>query len=130
MKQLEFSPADIIYIGLGGVLGSLLRWFLGIGYEGVFPVPTILVNILGAIALGILYASQHRLHPRGNYLYMVGFCGSFTTVSLFSYETIQLLENGLWKEAIANILVPVVISLIVVAMIIPPIEKAVERRQR
>ncbi len=66
MKRLDFNLTDILYIGLGGMLGSLLRWFAGIGFEGVIPVPTILVNVLGAAALGILYASQHQLHLRGN----------------------------------------------------------------
>lgn len=128
MKRIDFSLVDIMYIGLGGMLGSLLRWFLGFGYEGSFPVPTILVNILGAIALGILYASQHQLHPRGKYLYMVGFCGSFTTVSLFTFETFQLVESGHLAQASMNVLLPVFLSIVFVAAIIPPIEKAVKRR--
>ena len=127
MKRLEFSLTDILYIGLGGMLGSLLRWLLGIGFEGMFPIPTVLVNILGAIALGILYASQHETHPKGKYLYMVGFCGSFTTVSLYAYESIQLLEAGHFFLAASNILLPVFLSLIFVAIVIPPIERAVAR---
>ena len=129
MKKLEFSPADILYIGLGGVLGSLLRWLLGIGFEGIFPLPTVLVNILGSAALGILYAAQHQLHPTGKYLYMVGFCGSFTTVSLFSFETIQLLQSGRWDLAATNLLLPVVLSLAVVAVMIPPVERIAARRR-
>lgn len=128
MKRLDFNLTDILYIGLGGMLGSLLRWFAGIGFEGTIPVPTILVNILGAVALGILYASQHQLHLRGKYLYMVGFCGSFTTVSLFSHETIQLLMADKWGLAAINILLPVILSLVAVAAIVPAIEKAVDRR--
>ena len=129
MKQFEFSLADILYIGLGGMLGSLLRWLLGIGFEGMFPVPTVLVNILGAVVLGILYASQHQSHPRGRYLYMVGFCGSFTTVSLYSYESIQLIQSGHLFLAAGNILLPVLLSLAIVAIIIPPIERVVAGKQ-
>ena len=127
--QPRFSISDIIYIALGGMLGSLLRWWIGLGFEGDFPVPTILINIFGAAALGVLYASQHRLHLQGKYLYMVGFCGSFTTVSLFSYETIQLIKQGNWLGAFLNLGLPVIIALIVVALIIRPVEEAVERRQ-
>jgi len=127
--QPRFSISDIIYIALGGMLGSLLRWWIGLGFEGDFPVPTILINIFGAAALGVLYASQHRLHLQGKYLYMVGFCGSFTTVSLFSYETIQLINQGNWLGAFLNLGLPVIIALIVVALIIRPVEEAVERRQ-
>ena len=95
----KLTPADALYIALGGMLGSLLRWWIGIGFEGEFPVPTLLINILGAAALGVLYASQHRLNPQGKYLYMVGFCGSFTTVSLFSLETLQLFHPLGWQGA-------------------------------
>ena len=128
--QVRFSGADILYIGLGGILGSLLRWWIGLGFEGTFPAPTVLVNILGACAIGILYAAQHRLHPGGRYLYMVGFCGSFTTVSLFCHETLLLLESGDWTGAVLNLALPVVTSLLVVGMLVGPIERAVERGRK
>lgn len=128
--QPKLSLVDALYIGLGGMLGSLLRWWIGIGFDGVFPVPTLMINVLGATALGVLYASQHRMHPQGKYLYMVGFCGSFTTVSLFSLETIQLIEQQKLLLAAANVLVPIVVSLVVVSLIIRPIEKSVERRRQ
>ena len=122
----KLTPADALYIGLGGMLGSLLRWWIGIGFEGAFPVPTLLINILGAAALGVLYASQHRLNPQGKYLYMVGFCGSFTTVSLFSLETLQLFQRGDWALAALNMGLPILISIIIVASILKPVEHAAE----
>ncbi len=128
MKTIEFSPADVLYIGIGGMLGSLLRWMIGFGYAGGFPLPTLLVNIIGAAALAALHASQHRLHPGGKYLYMVGFCGSFTTVSLYSYETMEMLQDGQWLLATSYILLPVIISLGLVAFIINMIERKINRR--
>ena len=80
--------------------------------------------------MGVLYASQHRLHPQGRYLYMVGFCGSFTTVSLFSKETVLLLTEGNWLAGLSNILIPVAASLIIVGLIVGPVEKVAERRKR
>ncbi|HSH08873.1 MAG TPA: CrcB family protein [Oceanipulchritudo sp.] len=125
----RLTGTDILYIGLGGMLGSLLRWWVGLGFEGELPVPTLLINVLGAAALGVLYASQHRLHLQGRYLYMVGFCGSFTTVSLFSLETITLFKEGALMAAVLNLSLPVLAALVIVALIIPPIEKAAERRE-
>lgn len=110
MNPPRFSLVDIAAIALGGILGSLLRTWVGTGYEGSFPVPTLLVNILGAAALAILHATQHRIHQKGKYLYMVGFCGSFTTVSLFSVETVGLFRDGEPVAALANLLLPVVIA--------------------
>ncbi|MGC9450616.1 MAG: fluoride efflux transporter FluC [Oceanipulchritudo sp.] len=125
----RFTAADILYIALGGTAGSLLRWWIGLGYEGAFPAPTIFINVLGAAALAVLYASQHRLHLQGRYLYMVGFCGSFTTVSLFTQETILLLERGHWKAALLNLALPVGAALLLAGVIIGPVERAVERRR-
>lgn len=129
MQSPRLSMSDALYIGLGGMGGSLLRWWIGMGFEGNFPIPTMMINVLGASALGILYASQHRLNPQGKYLYMVGFCGSFTTVSLFSLETLQLMQQGEWLLASCNVLIPVLLSVAIVAAIVPKIEKSVERRQ-
>ncbi len=129
MSVPRLSGKDIFYIGLGGVLGSLLRTWIGIGFAGSFPVPTLLVNVLGACALAILYGSQHRLHPQGKYLYMVGFCGSFTTVSLFSFETIDLMVNGQLALALLNIGIPVGLAIILVAWIIPRAEKSAREDQ-
>ncbi|MEX0330272.1 MAG: CrcB family protein [Puniceicoccaceae bacterium] len=122
----RFTTADILYISLGGTMGSLLRWWIGLGFLGNFPVPTILINILGAAALGFLHASQHQLHPQGRYLYMVGFCGSFTTVSLFSLETLQLFESGRWAAALANLFLPTVTAIGVVVLVIHIVERSIE----
>lgn len=118
MSLPRLSLMDIVYIGLGGMLGSLLRAWVGSGFAGAFPVPTLLVNVLGACALALLHARQHRIHAQGRYLYMVGFCGSFTTVSLFSFETLQLLRSGSAMAAFLNLCLPVVSALLLAGWIV------------
>lgn len=123
MKPPALSLKDVCYIGLGGMIGSLLRSWLGEGYTGLFPVPTILINVLGASALAMLHASQHRIHAHGRYLYMVGFCGSFTTVSLFSHETLALVQSGHAGLAILNIIVPVLVAFLAVTWIVQKFDR-------
>lgn len=126
MTLPRLSLMDIVMIGLGGILGSLLRSWVGSGFEGAFPVPTILVNILGACALAVLHATQHRIHAQGRYLYMVGFCGSFTTVSLFSHETLILAQDGALLMALLNSLVPVGCALALTAWIVARLDRKEE----
>lgn len=127
MKTPRLSFADVLYIGLGGVMGSLLRTWVGAGFEGLFPVPTLFVNLLGAAALGLLHTIRHRLHLQGRYLYMVGFCGSFTTVSLFSHETVQLVLQGSTGLAIAYVASSVLPALLLVTWIVRRFDPPTER---
>jgi fluoride exporter len=52
------TPVDVMWVGLGGGLGSVLRWWVGrlIGerYHGDFPLGTFLINVSGAFAMGYL----------------------------------------------------------------------------
>jgi CrcB protein len=52
------KPLDVMWVGLGGGLGSLLRWWIGrvVGerYHGDFPLGTFLTNVSGAFAIGYL----------------------------------------------------------------------------
>jgi CrcB protein len=52
------TALDVLWVGLGGGLGSLLRWWVGrvVGehYRGDFPLGTFLINISGAFAIGYL----------------------------------------------------------------------------
>jgi len=103
----RLSARDVCLIGLGGAIGSLLRYLIGDGYAGAFPIPTVFVNISGTCLLAALYANQHNLHPGRRHFYMVGFCGSFTTVSLFSHENWRFLQDGNLPFLALNLAVPV-----------------------
>lgn len=101
-------------VGLGSGLGSALRYWVSLGMLAAlgsyFPWGTLLVNVLGSWLIGWLatlgghYAQGHlaRLQP----LLVAGFCGGFTTFSLFSLETLHLVQ----QDQLALALVYVVTS--------------------
>ena len=91
----------LLAIGLGGAIGTGAR--LGLSLAGQVWLPqevwlaTLLANILGAALIG--YLSQQRLAPLWQAFLMTGFCGGFTTFSLFSLETLQLAQHSFWLAA-------------------------------
>lgn len=103
-------------VALGGALGAMLRYGLSGWLHNatgwVFPVGTLAVNVLGsAIIGGVLQLSTERfLVPvELRLLLTTGFCGSLTTFSTFSYETLALLEEQQWAAAAGNIVLNVVL---------------------
>lgn len=86
-------------VGLGSALGASLRYGIALSMLGpVFPWPTLLANGVGSWLIGALVAAgTPRLHSRvarWQPFLAGGFCGGFTTFSLFGLETLQLLNGG------------------------------------
>ena len=90
---------NCLAVGAGGFLGAVLRYLcslLPLGRDGGFPVGTLLVNVLGAFAIGLIAAAAARhaaLSPRMILFLKTGICGGFTTFSTFSLEALALLEK-------------------------------------
>ncbi len=89
--------ASFIFVGLGGAVGAMLRYAVSLlPYKGTFPVLTLVTNLLGALAIGVIAGmAARRQAPEGLVLFLkTGVCGGFTTFSTFSLEAWQLLEKG------------------------------------
>ena len=105
--------------GLGGFLGALLRYLVsGLVYEvlrePLFPYGTLVVNVLGCFAIGLLAGlaeARGLFSPEARVFLLIGFLGSFTTFSTFGYETLQLLKAGELLLAGANVGGQVMLSL-------------------
>lgn len=91
---------NCLYVGIGGFVGSVLRYLVGLipaNPSNGFPVKTLIINVLGAFALGLiaaLAAKNSSLNPQLVLMLKVGLCGGFTTFSTFAYEATSLMQNG------------------------------------
>jgi CrcB protein len=89
----------LISVALGGAAGATLR-FLAIQFIEVdsgFPAATMLVNIIGSFAIGILYVvilEKGVISEFWRPLLMVGLLGGLTTFSAFSLEVVNLMQDG------------------------------------
>jgi len=93
-------------VALGGAIGAVLRW--GAGLALPFPFGTLAVNVVGALAIGLLWAGlASRLHP----LLITGVLGGFTTFSAFTLDTLRLVEGGRLGAAGLYVLASVGLSL-------------------
>ena len=92
--------AQCFWVALGGALGAVSRYLCGMLpflQRGIFPLPTLLINLAGAFLIGLiaLVAAQRGAQSSSAVLFLkVGLCGGFTTFSAFSLETLALLERG------------------------------------
>jgi CrcB protein len=90
---------SLILVFLGGGLGSVLRSLTGKLFSFIaFPIGPLLVNVLGSLLIGCLYAlfSRQIIGENSRLLLAVGFCGGFTTFSTFSNESMHYLRSGQW----------------------------------
>ena len=90
----------ILAIAVGGSLGALLRWWLGLTLNAYFPaVPpgTLAANLIGGYVVGVavaFFATYSAIAPEWRLFVITGFCGGLTTFSTFSAEIVGLLQQG------------------------------------
>lgn len=111
----------MLLIGAAGALGALSRYALsGTVYALLgqsFAYGTLVVNVLGSLAIGLvmqLGIATDILSPNVRTAVTVGFLGAFTTFSTFSYETVQMMQDGAWGPALLNIFANVTICILAV----------------
>ncbi len=106
---------NALFVFVGGGLGSLLRYGLGISFQSLaspFPWATLCANVIAAALIGILHAQGVKFSAAPVWFFAaVGFCGGLSTFSTFSLETVQLFKQGQIQWAVINVVVSVALSL-------------------
>jgi fluoride exporter len=98
----------VLCVAAGGLIGAPARFlvdrFVADRVETEFPLGTFIVNISGSFLLGLLTGldmAWHISEPLKVFL-GTGFCGAYTTFSTWSYDMVNLFEEGSYLEAILN----------------------------
>ncbi len=112
---------QLVLVGLGGFAGAVARWLID-GWVSernptAFPVGTLVINLTGSFALGVLFAwviERNVLPPEVRAPLMIGFLGAYTTFSTFMLESWRLIEDGAWALALVNLAGSVLLGLVAV----------------
>jgi CrcB protein len=102
---------DYLSVGVGGFLGANARYALGVwlGKQGgtAFPWATLLINVTGSLAIGLLLTiltEKLVVDPAWRLLLVVGFLGGYTTFSSYTFEALTLAAQGEWLPALGYVL--------------------------
>jgi CrcB protein len=102
------SPLAWVGFVIAATVGAPLRYLVDGAIsdraEGVFPRGTFVINASGSFLLGVLtgLGLYHAFPKVPKVILGTGFCGAYTTFSTFTYETVELLEEGAVNEALRN----------------------------
>ena len=107
----------LVSLLVGGGIGTILRYFLsGIPHKytsDVFPWGTLVVNLLGSLAIGMLweFAEQQIISPQLKIFIFIGILGGFTTFSTYNLENFNLIRDGEFYLALMNVLLSNVLGI-------------------
>lgn len=97
-----------LLVAVAGAIGApsryALEWWVRTRRPTITPIGTLIVNISGSLALGMVagLAIAHGLDPDTRTVVGTGFLGAYTTFSTYAYEVVRGLEEGHRRIALAD----------------------------
>ena len=115
---LNIGFGALLLLGLAGAAGAAIRFALvewaTKRWWASFPLPTLLINVTGAFALGLLTTMGASGEAR--LLLGTGFLGGYTTFSTLSYDSHSLFRSGQTRAAWLNTLGSVAVGVVAAAL--------------
>ena len=108
----------VLLLALASAAGAVCRYGVDLlvqgRRDGVFPWGTWVINVSGALLLGLLVGAADRAVLPGGLVPVLGtgFLGAFTTFSTFMVETLTLVEAGAYRAAAVNVAASLVAGLL------------------
>ncbi len=108
---------ELIAVGVGGFIGSCLRYLITKGFHGylILPIGTLVSNVVAGLLIGFIIGIDQQtalFSPRMKLFLTTGFLGGLSTFSTFSLETVNLLKESKYLYASANVMLNLCLSLL------------------
>jgi CrcB protein len=117
----------LLVIGTGSFIGGVLRYLLSLFVQSkaysAFPFGTLTVNLAGCFLIGIVFGLSERnnIGAEWRLFLATGLLGGFTTFSAFTNETVAMLRDGQYSQALiynaASILLGIAATILGIAII-------------
>jgi CrcB protein len=114
-NKQKIKKMNYLLVFIGGGLGSVLRFIIALFVSKTslsLPIATLSSNVLSCFIFGTIiymYQGKNLIPENYKHLVLIGICGGLSTFSTFSYETFEMLKQGMMGWAILNIAISCVL---------------------
>ena len=90
---------NVFFVGIGGAIGAISRYGINELFDRYLisssTISILLINILGCFLIGLVLGSSIPTKDASYYFFIIGFLGSFTTMSAVTHQTILIVNTNL-----------------------------------
>ena len=107
----------VLGVVVAGACGAVLRYLVDHAVQrragSDFPLGTLVINVTGSLALGVLAGSavHHGVSAAWLTVAGTGLIGAYTTFSTFTFDSVRLAEADRWGLSLLNVAVSLALGL-------------------